>query len=57
MRAVTQAIKEWISWGCDCSWNVSISSVMRPRVKIFIWLAAKLFMKGELVIKFTCLMY
>lgn len=57
MRAVIQGIKEQISWGCDCSWNVSISSVMRPRVKIFIQLGAKLLMKGELVIKFTCLMY
>lgn len=57
MRAVTQGIKEWLSWGCDCSWNVSISSVIRPRVKNFIQLAVKLLMKGELVIKFTSLMY
>ena len=36
---------------------IDISSVIRPRVKNFIQLAAKLLMKGELVIKFTCLMY
>lgn len=35
-----------MSGGYGCSWNASIRSVIRPSVKNFIQLAAKILMKG-----------
>lgn len=41
-----RSLKGWISWGCGCSWNVSLRSAVRPRLKNFIQLPEKILIKG-----------